>query len=125
MMGTIMAIVDFIKENIIGFSSFKKRRKQEKSAILSVAYINNKLIISNKGKANAEDIEVYIDGKEIIESRTFGAHAQDIDFSILTPSNSIGIASAIDLGTKRNFKVKVIWKDKNSSENVINEVINL
>ncbi len=65
-----------------------------------VSFINEKLIISNKGKSNARNIKIYIDDKEIQKSETFGAYAQNMDFSLLTTNNSIGIKSIIHMEQK-------------------------
>ena len=90
-----------------------------------VSFINEKLIISNKGKSNARNIKIYVDDKEIQKSETFGAYAQNMDFSLLTTNNSIGIKSIIHMGTKRNFRIKLIWDDDNSKNNITEDVINI
>lgn len=121
----IISVVGFFKDNIKDIIIHNKTKKEDKSAKLMVSFINEKLIISNKGKSNARNIKIYIDDKEIQKSETFGAYAQNMDFSLLTTNNSIGIKSIIHMGTKRNFRIKLIWEDDNSKNNVTEDVINI
>ena len=102
-----------------------KNKKINNSAVITVSYINEKLIISNKGKSNATDIEIYIDEEDITKSGLFAPFARDMDFSLLTPGNSFGIKHIKYIGMKRNFNIKVKWKDNNSKNNYVQDLINL
>lgn len=121
----IISIIGFFKDNIRDIIIHNKTKKKNKSAKLMISFINKKLIISNKGKSNARNIKIYVDDKEIQKSETFGAYAQSMDFSLLTTNNSIGIKSIIHMGTKRNFRIKLIWDDDNSKNNITEDVINI
>lgn len=121
----IISIIGFFKDNIRDIIIHNKTKKKNKSAKLMISFINKKLIISNKGKSNARNIKIYVDDKEIQKSETFGAYAQSMDFSLLTTNNSIGIKSTIHMGTKRNFRIKLIWDDDNSKNNITEDVINI
>jgi len=121
----IISIVGFFKDNIKDIIIHNKAKKEDKSAKLMVSFINEKLIISNKGKSNARNITIYIDNIEIQKNDTFGAFAKNMDFSLLTSNNSIGIKSIIHTETKRNFKIKITWEDDNSKNNIIEDVINI
>lgn len=121
----IISIIGFFKENIKDILIHKKNKKEEKSAKITISYINNKLIISNKGKSNAKNVKIYIDNIEIEHSNAFSTFAKNMNFSILTPNNSFGIKSIISLGNKRNFNIKVEWEDDNSKNNCIEDVINI
>ncbi len=121
----IISVVGFFKDNIKDIIIHNKTKKEDKSAKLMVSFINEKLIISNKGKSNARNIKIYIDDKEIRKNETFGAYAQNMDFSLLTTNNSIGIKSIIHTETKRNFRIKLIWEDDNSKNNVTEDMINI
>lgn len=121
----IISVIGFFKENIKDILIHKKNKKEEKSAKITISYINNKLIISNKGKSNAKNVKIYVDNIEIEHSNTFSAFAKDMDFSILTPNNSFGIKSITSLGSKRNFNIKVKWEDDNSKNNCVEDVINI
>lgn len=121
----IISIIGFFKDNIRDIIIHNKTKKENKSAKLMISFINEKLIISNKGKSNARNIKIYVDDKEIQKSETFGAYAQNMDFSLLTTNNSIGIKSIIHMGTKRNFRIKLIWDDDNSKNNITEDVINI
>lgn len=121
----IISIIGFFKDNIRDIIIHNKTKKENKSARLMISFINEKLIISNKGKSNARNIKIYVDDKDIQKSETFGAYAQNMDFSLLTTNNSIGIKSIIHMGTKRNFRIKLIWDDDNSKNNIAEDIINI
>lgn len=122
----IISIIGFFKDNIKEIISHSKTKKENKSAKLTVSYLNQKLIISNKGKANAKNIKIFIDDTEIQNSHNFGVFARKMDFSLLTPNNSFAIKSFFSLNDKKlNFKVRVIWEDENSKNNESEDVINI
>ncbi len=121
----IISIIGFFKDNIKDVIKYSKNKKESKSAKITISYINQKLIISNKGKSNARNIKVLVDDIEIEHSNTFAAFARNIDFSLITPNNSIGIKSISDLNSKRSFKIKVFWEDDNVKNNYIEDVINM
>lgn len=121
----IISIIGFFKDNIRDIISAFKNKKINNSAVITVSYINEKLIISNKGKSNATDIEIYIDEEDITKSGLFAPFARDMDFSLLTPGNSFGIKHIKYIGMKRNFNIKVKWKDNNSKNNYVQDLINL
>lgn len=121
----VISIVGFFKDNIKDIIIHNKNKKEDRSAKLTVSFINEKLIISNKGKSNARNIKIYVDDDEIQKTSTFGAYAQNMDFSLLTTNNSVGIKSIVHMDTKRNFRIKLIWEDDNSKNNVIEDIINL
>lgn len=122
----IISIIGFFKDNVKEIISHRKTKKENKSAKLTVSYLNQKLIISNKGKANAKNIKIFIDDTEIQNSHNFGVFARQMDFSLLTPNNSFAIKSFFSLNDKKlNFKVRVIWEDDNSKNNESEDVINI
>ena len=121
----IISLIGFFKDNIKEVIIHNKTKKEDKSAKLTISFINEKLIISNKGKANARNVKIYIDDKEVQKSETFGAYAQNMDFSLLTANNSIGIKSIVHMSSKRNFRIKVTWEDDNSKNNITEDVINI
>ena len=121
----IISILGFFKDNIKEIINYKKNKKESNSAKLTVTYLNQKLIISNKGKENAKNVNIFVDDVEIKSSPTFGGFSRSMDFSLLTPNNSFAIKSSTTLGSKRTFKIKLIWEDKNSKNNIIEDVINL
>ena len=59
----IISIIGFFKDNIKDIIKVCKNKKINNSAVISVSYINEKLIISNKGKSNAMNIHIYIDNE--------------------------------------------------------------
>lgn len=120
----IISIISFFKDNIKDIIKYQKNKKTNETAKITVSYINDKLIISNKGLSNAKNIRVYIDNIEIEHSTMFAAYARNIDFSLLTSGNSIGIRSVKSMGSKTNYKIKVKWEDKKSKNNEIEDVIN-
>lgn len=121
----IISVICFFKDNIKEIINHHKTKKENKSAKLTVSYLNQKLVISNKGKANAKNVNIFIDDIEIQNSATFGASSRNMDFSLLTPNNSFTIKSVVTLGTKRNFKIKLIWEDENSKNNITEDIINI
>ena len=121
----LISIIGFFKDNIKDIISMCKNKKINNSAVIAISYINEKLIISNKGKANARDIKIYVDNEEIIKNSLFSPFARDMDFSLLTAGNSFGIKHIKYMGMKRNFNIKVKWKDNNSDTNSFEDIINL
>lgn len=121
----IISVISFFKDNIKELIIHNKTKKEDKSAKLTISFINEKLIISNKGKSNARNIKIFVDDKEIEKNETFGVYAQNMDFSLLTTNNSIGIKSIIHMGTKRYFRIKLTWEDDNSKNNITEDVINI
>lgn len=121
----IISVICFFKDNIKEIINHQKTKKENKSAKLTVSYLNQKLVISNKGKANAKNVNIFIDDIEIQNSAIFGAFSSNMDFSLLTPNNSFTIKSIINLGAKRNFKIKLMWEDENSKNNITEDIINM
>lgn len=121
----IISIISFFKDNIKDIIKACQNKKINNSAVISVSYINEKLIISNKGKSNAMNIHIYIDNEDITESGLFAPFARDMNFSLLTPGNSFGIKHIKYMGMKRNFNIKVTWEDNNSKNNFAEDVINV
>lgn len=121
----VISIVGFFKDNIKDIISVCKNKKINNSAVITISYINEKLIISNKGKSNARNIQIYVDDEDITKSSLFSPFAREMDFSLLTPGNSFGIKHIKHMGMKRNFNIKVKWKDNHSENNNFEDVINL
>lgn len=121
----IISIIGFFKDNIKDIKNAYQNNKINNSAIITISYINEKLIISNKGKASAKNIQIYVDNENIDKNGLFSAFAKDMNFSLLTPGNSFGIKHIKYMEMKRNFDIKVIWEDNNSKNNIIEDVINL
>ena len=121
----IISIIGFFKDNIKDIIKVYQNKKVNNSAVISVSYINEKLIISNKGKSNAMNIHIYIDTEDITESGLFAPFARDMNFSLLTPGNSFENKHIKHIGMKRNFNIKVTWEDNNSKNNFIEDVINI
>lgn len=121
----VISIVGFFKDNIKDIISVCKNKKINNSAVITISYINEKLIISNKGKSNAKNIQIYVDDEDIIKSSLFSPFAREMDFSLLTPGNSFGIKHIKHMEMKRNFNIKVKWTDNHSENNNFEDVINL
>ena len=121
----VISIVGFFKDNIKDIISVCKNKKINNSAVITISYINEKLIISNKGKSNAKNIQIYVDDEDITKSSLFSPFAREMDFSLLTPGNSFGIKHIKHMGMKRNFNIKVKWTDNHSENNNFEDVINL
>ena len=121
----IISIIGFFKDNIKDIIQHLKIKKETKSAKITISYINEKLIISNKGQANARNVKILVDDVEIEHSSVFAAFARNMNFSLLSPNNSIGIKSIINMGTKCSFNIKVLWEDDNSKNNKTEDIINV
>lgn len=121
----LISIIGFFKDNIKDIIKHHKNKKMSKSAKITTSYINEKLIISNKGQSDARNLRIYIDDIEIEHSNMFSAFARNMDFSLLTPNNSIPIKSIITMGTKRSFKIRIKWEDDNKTDNEMNDIINI
>jgi len=122
----LLSVITLLKDSIKDYKKNKKQVNESKKAMITISYINKQLIISNKGKSIAREIEVFVDGEEIKKNSVpFGAYAKNIDFSMLSPGNSIGIKILMTLEMKRNYKILVKWKDESSEENIIEDVINI
>ena len=121
----IISIIGFFKDNIKDIIQHFKTKKETKSAKITISYINEKLIISNKGQANARNVKILVDDVEIEHSSAFAAFFRNMDFSLLSPNNSFGIKSIINMGTKGSFNIKVLWEDDNSKNNKTEDIINI
>ena len=51
--------------------------------------------------------------------------AKQIDFSLLTSQNSIGIKHLEYMGMQTNYKIKVIYDDENKKNNEVEDVVNI
>lgn len=112
---------DLIKELII----YKKNKKNLKKSKLAIKYINKRIIISNYGECTAKNIRIYIDETPILEHKVFSVFAKQIDFSLLTSQNSIGIKHLEYMGMQTNYKVKVIYDDEIKKNNEIEDIVNI
>ena len=121
----IISLISFFKDNIKEIITASKNKKINNSAVITVSYINEKLIISNKGKSNAENIRIFIDDEDITKNSIFGVFAKNMNFSLLSPNNSFGIKHIKSFGMKNSFNIKVIWEDNNSKNNSVEDIINL
>lgn len=119
-----ISVINFFKDTIKDLNKKRKEKVSEKKAIITARVIGKELIISNIGKDSARNIQILIDDIEINKS-IFGAFSKTKDFSLLTSNNSIGIKYIDTLGTKRNFKIKIMWEDNYSKNNFKEDVINL
>lgn len=120
----VISIIALLKDIIKDIIQKKKEDTDNKKAIITARIINKELIISNIGKSNARNIQIFIDDEEINES-LFGAFSRQKDFSLLTNNNSIGIKYIDGLDRKRNYKIKIMWEDDYSKKNVKEDIINL
>ena len=82
-----------------------------KKSKITIKYINKKIVISNYGECSAKNIRVYIDDTPILEHKDFTAFAKQIDFSLLTSQNFIGIRHLEYMEMQINYKIKVIYDD--------------
>ena len=82
------------------------------------------MILIHLSFLNLKNIQILVDNKEINQS-LFGAFSRQKDFSLLTSNNSIGIKYINGLDTKRNYKIKIMWEDDYSKNNVKEDIINL
>ena len=119
-----ISIIALLKDIIKDIIQKKKEDTNNKKAIITARIINKELIISNIGKSDARNIQIFIDDEEINKS-LFGAFSRQKDFSLLTTNNSIGIKYIDGLDTKRNYKIKIMWEDDYSKKNVKEDIINL
>lgn len=119
-----ISIVTLLKDLIMDYKKRSKEKIENKKAIIVVKIINKELIISNIGKSSAKNMKILIDDKEINQT-VFGAFSRNMDFSLLTANNSIGIRYVEVMNMKRNYNIKVKWEDKYSKNNIIEDVINL
>lgn len=121
----VISLITFFRDVIKDFIKYIKEKNEAKKAKITISYINDKLIISNKGISNAQNLRIYVDNEEIQEKSVFSVFARDMDFSMLSPNNSYSIKHIKALNTKRNYKIKVIWDDKNSKNNMVEDIINI
>lgn len=119
-----ISIIALLKDIIKDIIQKKKEDTNNKKAIITARIINKELIISNIGKSDARNIQIFIDDEEINKS-LFGAFSRQKDFSLLTNNNSIGINYIDGLDTKRNYKIKIMWEDDYCKKNVKEDIINL
>lgn len=120
----IISVIALLKDIIKDIIQKNEETINNRKAIITARIINKELIISNIGKASAKNIQILIDDKEINQS-LFGAFSRQKDFSLLTSNNSIGIKYMGGLDTKRNYKIRIMWEDDYSKNNVKEDVINL
>lgn len=120
----VISIIALLKDIIKDIIQKKKEDTDNKKAIITARIINKELIISNIGKSNARNIQIFIDDEEINKS-LFGAFSRQKDFTLLTNNNSIGIKYIDGLDRKRNYKIKIMWEDDYSKKNVKEDIINL
>lgn len=119
-----ISVIALLKDIIKDIIPKNKETINNRKAIITVRIINKELIISNIGKSSAKNIQILVDNKEINQS-LFGAFSRQKDFSLLTSNNSIGIKYINGLDTKRNYKIKIMWEDDYSKNNVKEDIINL
>lgn len=119
-----ISVIALLKDIIKDIIQKNKETINNKKAIITARIINKELIISNIGKSSAKNIQILVDDKEINQS-LFGAFSRQKDFSLLTSNNSIGIKYINGLDTKRNYKIKIMWEDDYSKNNVKEDIINL
>ena len=120
----IISLISLLKDIIKDIIKKNRETANNKKAIITSRIINKELIISNIGKSSAKNIQILVDNKEINQS-LFGAFSRQKDFSLLTSNNSIGIKYINGLDTKRNYKIKIMWEDDYSKNNVKEDIINL
>lgn len=119
-----ISVIALLKDIIKDIIQKNKETINNRKAIITARIINKELIISNVGKSSAKNIQILLDDKEINQS-LFGAFSRQKDFSLLTSNNSIGIKYINGLDTKRNYKIKIMWEDDYSKNNVKEDIINL
>ena len=119
-----ISVIALLKDIIKDIIQKNKETINNRKAIITVRIINKELIISNIGKSSAKNIQILVDNKEINQS-LFGAFSRQKDFSLLISNNSIGIKYINGLDTKRNYKIKIMWEDDYSKNNVKEDIINL
>lgn len=119
-----ISVIALLKDIIKDIIQKNKENINNRKAIITARIINKELIISNIGKSSAKNIQILVDDKEINQS-LFGAFSRQKDFSLLTSNNSIGIKYINGLDTKRNYKIKIMWEDDYSKNNVKEDIINL
>ncbi len=120
-----ISVLSFFKSNISDFLNYKKNKKSNNSAKIKVSFKNKKLIISNVGKSDARNIEVFIDEKEIQKAKQFASWVKNKNFSLLTPGNSIEINALVCYTDPKSYNVKVKWEDNFSKQNEIEDIINV
>ena len=120
----IISLVALLKDIIKDVINKNNEIANDKKAKITARIINKELIISNIGRADAKNIKILIDDREINQS-IFGPFSKQKDYSLLTSNNSIGIKYVIGLETKRNYKVKIMWEDEYSKDNIKEDIINL
>lgn len=120
-----ISVLAFFKDIIRDAVNHNKSKKDSNSAKLTACFINKKLIISNKGQSDANNIKIYIDDHEIQNDAWFSPFAKEMDFSVLSPGNSITIGHISTFSTPSHFKIKLMWEDKNSKYNKFETVINI
>ena len=121
----VISLITFFRDVIKDFIKYIKEKNEAKKAKITISFINDKLIISNKGIANAQNLKIYVDDEEIQKESVFSVFARDMDFSMLSSNNSYSIKCIKALNTKRNYKIKVIWDDKKSKNNIVEDIINI
>ena len=119
-----ISVIALLKDIIKDIIQKNKENINNRKAIITARIINKELIISNIGKSSAKNIQILVDDKEINQS-LFGAFSRQKDFSLLTSNNSIGIKYINGLDTIRNYKIKIMWEDDYSKNNVKEDIINL
>lgn len=121
----VISLITLFRDVIKDFIEYIKEKNEAKKAKITISFINDKLIISNKGIANAKNLRIYVDDDEIQKNSVFSAFARDMDFSMLSSNNSYTIKCIKTLNSKKSYKIKVIWEDEKSKNNIVEDIINI
>ena len=120
-----ISLIALFRDLFKDFINNQKKKKENKKAVIKISYINKKIVISNYGKCSAKNLRIYLDDIDIFEIPEFSAFAKNIDFSLLTPDNSIGIKNIQHMQMKLNYKIKVIYDDNYKKNNIAEDIINM
>lgn len=123
LLSLLLSIIALLKDLIKELFNYMVNKKEKSSAIITINYINDKLIISNKGMHIACNIRIYIDNIDIMEHPNFCVYAKSMDLSYLSSGSSISFKPLLTLSSKRAFTVSVMYDDSKSDcvvENIIN-----
>ena len=120
----IISFLGLFKDSVKDIYKSHKEKKEKKKAFITTRVINKQLNISNIGLCEARNIVILVDGEDINHS-IFSAFSKNMDFSILKSNNTFSIRYIHSLDEKKNYKIRVEWEDDYSSNNFMEDIINL
>ena len=123
LLSLLLSVLALFKDLIKEIFNYIAKQKEKGAANITINYINDKLIVSNKGLHYACNVKVYIDDIDIIKHPVFGISAKSMDLSYLSSGSSFSFKPLLTLSSKKTYTVSVMYDDSKSNrvvENIIN-----